>query len=188
MFQVSPASMPAGLDETLAERGYRRTAETVLALATPEQVVESMPHKHDFEVSIASTVSPAWLELGHQVGRLGAHPADFQGVLRRLGTRCRYVLARDAKGIPVASCMIVNSEDRLCVNSMLTLPAARRRGAARAVLQTLARAAHGEAMRELYLLVETDNAPARALYQKCGFRELYTYHYRVQASVALQPT
>lgn len=184
MFQVGPASMPRGLDETLAERGYRRTSESVLALATPEKIAEAIPHKHGFEVSIASAATPAWLELGHQAGRLGAHPADFLGVLRRLGTRCRYVLARDARGTPVASCMIVSSEDRLCVNSMLTLPAARRRGAARAVLQTLARAARGEAMRELYLLVEADNAPARALYQKTGFRELYTYHYRVQASAS----
>jgi hypothetical protein len=79
MFQVGPASMPRGLDEALAERGYRRTAESLLALATPEQIAEAIAHKHGFEVSIGSAASPAWLELGHQAGRLGAHPADFQG-------------------------------------------------------------------------------------------------------------
>lgn len=179
MFQVSPASSPKELDETLAQRGYRRVGESLVALITPEQLVEATPTRHRFEVSIGASASPAWLELGQQAGRLGEHPAAFQGVLRRLGTRCRYVLARDSAGTAVASCMLVSSEDRLGLHAMLTLPAARRRGAARALLHTVARAARGEAMREIYLLVEADNVPARALYQKSGFQELYAYHYRV---------
>lgn len=179
MFQVGPASVPAELEQTLAERGYARTGEALLALATPDELLEVLTHKHAFEVSIASSASPAWLELGAQEGRLAAYPAAYQGVLRRLGSRCRFVLARDAKGVPVASCLVVSGEERLAVHSMLTLPSARRRGAARAMLQALARTARGEAIRELYLLVETDNQPARTLYTKSGFRELYTYHYRV---------
>ena len=181
MFQIGPASLPTELDQTLAARGYQRTGEALLAVATAEELIEATQHKHGFEVSVSSSGSPAWLELGTQAGRLGTYPAAYHGVLRRLGSRCRFVLARDGKGTPVASCLIVSAEDRLAVHSMVTLPAARRRGAARAMLQALARAARGEATRELYLLVETDNEPARALYTKCGFRELYTYHYRVLA-------
>jgi ribosomal protein S18 acetylase RimI-like enzyme len=187
MFQVGPASAPAELEQTLEERGYQRTGEALLALATPDELLAVMTHKHGFEVSIASSASPAWLELGVQAGRLGAYPAPYHGVLRRLGSRCRFVLARDAKGTPVASCLVVNAEERLAVHSMLTLPTARRRGAARAMLQALARTARGEATRELYLLVETDNEPARALYTKCGFRELYTYQYRVLSSEHTAP-
>ena len=185
MFQIGPASLPAGLDEMLAERGYQRTGEALLALATPDELLEATPHKHGFEVSISASASPAWLELGIQAGGLSAYPDPYHGVLRRLGSRCRFMLVRDVKGAPVASCLVVSAEDRLALHSMLTLPTARRRGAARAMLQALARTARGEATRELYLLVETDNEPARALYSKCGFRELYPYHYRVLADISV---
>jgi ribosomal protein S18 acetylase RimI-like enzyme len=58
---------------------------------------------------------------------------------------------------------------------MATLPAARGRGAARAVLAALARWAPTD---HLYLQVERDNAAAQALYHRTGFHEICTYHYR----------
>jgi len=58
------------------------------------------------------------------------------------------------------------------------LPAARRRGAARAVLAALAADAREEGVEGLYLQVERSNAAAIALYASASFRELYGYHYR----------
>ena len=58
---------------------------------------------------------------------------------------------------------------------MATLPAARGRGAARAVLAALAR---WTATDRLYLQVERDNTAARALYHRAGFAEICVYHYR----------
>lgn len=66
---------------------------------------------------------------------------------------------------------------RVC-HPRFSAPALRRRGAARALLHALAESARAEQMRELYLMVELENAPARALYAASGFRELYRYHYR----------
>jgi N-acetylglutamate synthase len=43
-------------------------------------------------------------------------------------------------------------------------------------LERAAAAADRGASRVL-LQVETDNAPARALYSRCGFRESHRYHY-----------
>lgn len=63
---------------------------------------------------------------------------------------------------------------------MHTRPELRRRGAARALLHALAQHALREGTEQLYLLVEPDNVPARALYARCGFEDLYHYHYRVQ--------
>lgn len=65
---------------------------------------------------------------------------------------------------------------------MATLPAARGRGAGRAVLAALARWAPTD---HLYLQVERDNAAAQALYHRTGFIELCTYHYRTPG--AAQP-
>ncbi|MGH8882146.1 MAG: GNAT family N-acetyltransferase, partial [Stackebrandtia sp.] len=51
-------------------------------------------------------------------------------------------------------------------------------GAARAVLTGLADWAAGRRLRNLYLQVEPDNAPAVRLYRRAGFTDAFTYHYR----------
>lgn len=61
---------------------------------------------------------------------------------------------------------------------MATLPGARGKGAARAVLAALAHWAAGQGADSMYLQVERDNAPAARLYDRAGFSELCAYHYR----------
>lgn len=63
------------------------------------------------------------------------------------------------------------------VYGMTTLPHARRRGVASSVLHALARAG----ATHMYLQVESDNAPAHALYERAGFIRAYGYHYRTRA-------
>jgi len=64
--------------------------------------------------------------------------------------------------------------------NMTTLPHARRRGAASAVLAALADWAISQGCPQMYLQVERDNTAALRLYRHAGFEELCTYHYRVQ--------
>jgi ribosomal protein S18 acetylase RimI-like enzyme len=178
MFQVGPCAAPAELDETLASRGYEMAGAALAAVADPDELLATRSKQRTFEVSVSPTRSDAWSALGLREGRFAADADALLGVLRRLGTRCRYVLARDARGEPAASCLAITSEDRLGIYHMYTAPHARRSGAARSMLQALAKHARAEQMRELYLLVDADNVAARALYAQCGFRELYQYHYR----------
>ena len=46
----------------------------------------------------------------------------------------------------------------------------------------LARFAASRGAERLYLQVELENEPARALYARAGFVEAYRYHYRRRAS------
>jgi ribosomal protein S18 acetylase RimI-like enzyme len=191
MFQVGPAAAPAELDHALAERGYRKEGEAVAAVAAlPEAVMLTALCGRALCTSVDPKPSAAWLELSTGASRFAATPRSgaeprastpevFRGFLARLGSRCRFALARDAHGRPAASGLGISSEDRLGVYAMFTAPASRRQGAARAVLHALAQSALAERMRELYLLVELDNTPARELYAASGFRDLYQYHYRV---------
>jgi len=55
--------------------------------------------------------------------------------------------------------------------------ACRRQGLGAAITSALAAAAAGQGARRMLLQVETGNAPARALYQRCGFRDSHRYHY-----------
>jgi N-acetylglutamate synthase len=55
--------------------------------------------------------------------------------------------------------------------------ACRRQGLGAAITSALAAVAAGQGARRILLQVETSNAPARALYLRCGFRDSHRYHY-----------
>jgi ribosomal protein S18 acetylase RimI-like enzyme len=55
----------------------------------------------------------------------------------------------------------------------------RRQGLGAAVTSGLAAAAARQGARRILLQVETTNAAARALYQRCGFRDSHRYHYMI---------
>ena len=58
-------------------------------------------------------------------------------------------------------------------------PSSRRQGLGAAITSGLAAAAAGRGARRILLQVETGNAPARALYQRCGFRDSHRYQYMI---------
>ncbi len=64
---------------------------------------------------------------------------------------------------------------------MATIPRARGKGTARAVLAALADWAGSHEAHGMYLQVERDNAPALRLYDRAGFDEVCGYHYRTGA-------
>ncbi|MEW6268903.1 MAG: GNAT family N-acetyltransferase [Thermodesulfobacteriota bacterium] len=64
------------------------------------------------------------------------------------------------------------------VFGMATRAAARRTGAASAILHAFATEGLAAGAPSMYLQVEEDNAPARTLYARAGFATSYRYHYR----------
>jgi N-acetylglutamate synthase len=177
IFQVGPCAAPADLDSVLAARGYTVAGAAQLARVDPEELLaRPLPA---LEVRVEAQPKPHFRAVVQAASRFAATERTFFGVLANLGSRCRYATAFDGAGEPVACCVGIASEDRLGVYAMVTRPEARRTGAARALLRALAKRALTDAARELYLLVDVDNAPARALYASMGFRDVYPYHYRV---------
>jgi ribosomal protein S18 acetylase RimI-like enzyme len=61
---------------------------------------------------------------------------------------------------------------------MATVPGARGKGAARAVLGALANWSGAHGADRIYLQVERSNASALRLYERAGFSELSAFHYR----------
>jgi GNAT superfamily N-acetyltransferase len=179
IFQVGPAATPAGLDAELEARGYRVVGAAVAAIADPSEVLARVA-RTQHETSLATSASEAWLAHAGHTSRFRDAYEVFTATLARLGTRCRFVSARNAKGTIVGTCLGITSEDRLGIYSMLTTPELRRKGVAKSLLRALAECALSERMRELYLLVEEENAVARAFYAQAGFQDLFRYHYRVQ--------
>jgi GNAT superfamily N-acetyltransferase len=176
LVQLGPYAMPPDLDSELAARGYRIGGAASAFTASARQLSERA--QSSLQAETTSEATKAWLAIAADGSRFATSPASLLGVLARLGSRCVYVLARDA-GKPVAACLGVSSEEQSGVYLMLTLPSHRRRGAASALLGELARAAIARGHEQLYLLCERDNAPANALYASVGFEHRYDYHYRV---------
>ena len=178
MLQVGPCAVPQGLDAELAARGYRQEGGALMTLANTQAVV--LGSTTELRGEVDTTPSASWLAIAAGASRFASSREVFLGFLERLGDRCRFVTGYDKDGNAAAVCLGIASEARMGVYAMFTLPAYRRRGAARAALNALARDAIESGTSELYLLVEGENLAARGLYGACGFRDVYAYHYRVR--------
>lgn len=169
IFRIGPLAGPEP-DGALDALGYRALRRTLVLTAS----VPDIPA--DAAVRIAPVPDGGWLDV-HDPGR----PVDRDQHARILAATelpaAHATLVED--GQPVAFGRVVVGRGLAGLFSILTLPRARGRGAGRCVVEALLGWAHGQGARTAYLQVETDNAPALALYRRLGFAETYGYHYRV---------
>ncbi len=185
-FQVCPGACPAGLDDVLAARGYRRhTPMSLQAAAVAEVLVRLPAGTHDapaagrHDVRLAEHPGEDWWAVwraGIHHGE-GADRTSEEALLGRVATPSALATAT-AGGEPVSIARAVADTGWAGVFDVVTLPHARGRGAASAVLAALAGWAEMQDCTGLYLQVERDNIAARDLYAEVGFAEVAAYHYR----------
>lgn len=165
-FQITAGVCPPSLDGLLADRGYERggTVSLMTGLAT----------RSAREATLTDHPTRRWFEAWHSVH--GGDPSAEWNLLTRVTQPSAYAAVLDGDRV-IAVGRAVADTGWTGVFGMATLPEARGRGAAAAVLATLSdwATSHGD---RLYLQVERDNLPARALYERAGFRETSSYHYR----------
>lgn len=144
-FQITPGACSPRLDPILAARGYRAHTPVSLQVARTAHIPSPPP--------------------GIRVV-IEAHPTH---------ATAQAFLDDETVSDAVSEGSAVVDTGWTGIFGMATVPAARGRGAARAVLAALARWAPTD---RLYLQVERDNTAAQALYQRAGFKEIREYHYR----------
>ncbi|WP_202925935.1 GNAT family N-acetyltransferase [Goekera deserti] len=174
LVQVCPGC-PSGLDGELAGRGWRRHGSTLLQVAG----VSADPPRQVLAHGSEQPTAAWWAVRGPD-----ADVAAERRALARVTAPSWYVTAH-LDGGPVAVGRAVADRGWAGVFGMATLPAARRRGAGRAVLAALAGWAAARGCRGLYLQVEERNAAAGRLYARAGFGTLARYHYRSHPRAAL---
>jgi N-acetylglutamate synthase len=168
--QVSPVEVHLALDEALEDRGLAFGGSTLvlagaLSVRRPAVAVE------------LGRLDGAWVEAWAAVaGEVGARETAG-AVLSQLGENARFAVVREA-GEPVAVAVGVVDGAWLGVFSLTVAPEALRRGIATAVMDALERWAAQRGATGVYLQVETDNAPALALYARRGMVVSHSYHYR----------
>ena len=175
-FQVTPGACAAGLDGLLAARGYRRDSPMSLCAALVADVLDRLPGD-GMRVEVADRPSDEWFEAWYAVHGAGTDREADRALLERVVGPSAYVGAMLGDEI-VAVGRAVADTGWVGVFGMASLPRARGRGAARAVLAALARWAAAQGIDRAYLQVERDNAAALRLYEGAAFTELCGYHYR----------
>ena len=170
-FQITPLA-PPGLDEALKARGYRPGVSVAVQVAAASALP---PPAHPG--SFARTMSEDWFTVSGRLGRYAGVEDVYAALLARIGPRAVFAQAEMDGRIAAVGLGVVDPP-WLGISSMFTLPSHRGHGLGQAVLSALAAAATREGCDHLYLQVDRDNAPALALYARCGFREAYGYAYR----------
>lgn len=164
---------PDDADDMLARRGY--------AAADPTTVMTAAigDHRHDPEVEIAAGLTAGWA-----VGFAAAnnvpdrHRDTHDRMLGNLALPTAFATLR-RHGQAIAHGLAVAERGMVGLFDIVTLPAARRRGAGRLMVQTLMAWGRDQGATRAYLQVVDANAPARALYAGLGFQSAYGYHYRL---------
>ncbi|WP_271221728.1 GNAT family N-acetyltransferase [Streptosporangium carneum] len=175
-FQISPGACPEGLDTVLAERGYRRQSPMSLQGASTARVLAQAP-TGSLRVRLDDRPTREWFETWRAVHGHDGDPRAEWDMLGRVERPCAYAGAMIGDDV-LAVGRAVADTGWAGVFGMATLPEARGRGAARAVLAALAEWAGAHEAGRMYLQVERDNVPALRLYERAGFSEICGYHYR----------
>jgi ribosomal protein S18 acetylase RimI-like enzyme len=181
-FQISPGACPAGLDDALAQRGYRVDTPISLQTAPTAHVIDRLP-AGGLRVQTDDQLTDAWFETWLAVHGTSGDPGRERDLLRRVRRPSGYASVLTTAGV-IAAGRAVAETGWAGVFGMATLPDARGRGAGRQVLAALARWAADHGAEHLYLQVEPDNTAARRLYERAGFAELCRYHYRTAGRVS----
>lgn len=171
-FQLTAASAPQGLADALTARGYRlgRDATSVQTAALAEAAA-------DPRVELFGEPDHGWIDLW--AGSRGfADAATARALLTGSPGETAFARLGDAAVGRAVAC-----KGTLGITSMVTLPAARRQGYARALVATFIAWGLERGCTTGLLQVERDNEPARALYAGFGFVERYEYAYAVHPAV-----
>lgn len=177
-FQLCPASQPSNLDDALATRGYRYTGGALVQRAPLTKVLGRVVRQNVPDAVIDPCLTADWLNLfGQSAGVEGRMLEAKRTLFQRIPSHAAFVTLKLA-GIPAAVGLGVLEGGQLGLFNMATLPSLRRRGAARAVIHTLAIWGAQMDAKMMYLQVAEENRAARALYAQLGFETLYAYHYR----------
>ena len=175
-FKLTKASLPAGLDQALAHRGYRAEGHSDVLVAAIGQVDD----RAALPVEIAPESTREWLATCWP--DRGCENRDpRRDIVDRIDGPRAFVLMR-LDGRPAGAALATAERNWVCIGAVHCLPVWRRRGVARALIASMAGWARRQKAEFLFLQVESDNQPAHGLYRAAGFQPAYRYHYRVLAS------
>ncbi|WP_132155040.1 GNAT family N-acetyltransferase [Kribbella antiqua] len=177
-FQVSPAAQPTDLDDQLEARGYQVVNPTLVQCAEISDVLAKLPAE-TVEVNISSAPDDDWMDFWWRVDGKGG--PDQKSVARQILNRSRALYAVMPSTGPVKAIgRLALVDDSAGLYCLAVDERFRRQGLALAVIRALLQEATTLGIHWAWLQVVAANEPAKALYDRLGFRTVSQYHYRVK--------
>ncbi len=192
VLRITRFSQPAGLDGQLAALGFGLQDDTrvlVKALAAADALPglpDGLPGLPDTLPGLTDGLE--WVALGAQafaeaVGTMRGSPLEQRRAhAQRLALSpvpyCGFAVRRQDDGAVLACGQFAAEAELAGVYDVLTDETARGRGLATTLCQRLLSLAASAGARVAYLQVDAHNHAAMRIYQRLGFAEGYSYHYR----------
>jgi len=172
IFRIPDPFSTQTLREALISQGYQ-DFDTTYVMGREINERENLPD----EVQVRRLVKEDWLQVrswvtGTPVARLVFHAAVLDVIVPE-----KVLMGMYLGEVPVACGMGVVEGDLLGYFSIYTHNTMRRRGYGRSMMAALSGWGKEKGASYGYLQVEGDNAPARRMYERLGFEEVYRYSY-----------
>ena len=171
VFKLTSASQPPGLDAALAGAGFHSASGAIVKTAELTTVpTESDPR-------IIDAPPDRWVAALAQLGHVAPkHVNTLRAIIDAIALPRHLALLIEGQQI-VASGLAVRQGRWLGLFDIATDARFRRRGFGSAVVGSLLKWGRSQGARNAYLQVVADNQPARAMYEKLGFKAAYEYEY-----------
>lgn len=177
VFKMTPFDRPADLDRLLADRGYEMVDPTIIQTLDLGRI--SRPHLD--RVHITEQLTKEWVEAFCRMsGVKESHKPAMQRMLETGGVKKGFAVFLHEDQVAACGFGVVEN-GWIGLYDVVTDATYRNRGFATRMLETLLYWGKEQGATHSYLAVVADNAPARRLYEKLGYEELYRYWYRVKA-------
>jgi len=173
VWRLTPLA-PAAADAALAGRGYRLIDQSLVQRARLDERFTP-----DASVEIAAAPPPVWLAGFAGLSPVAPHHRETMArMLHSIAAPVGFASVVD-DGQPLAFALGVVDGDHVGLFDVLVAPAARRRGLARRLTQSIGAWGRSHGARFGYLQVVATNIAALPLYADLGFETVYSYAYRV---------
>lgn len=174
-FKISPASKPKGLDRLLEKKGFQKRMVTYVQTA-PINTISCLGPR--VPVDLFKVTEDSLDTLMHRTEKRTLAIDVRREIIHRIrGEKniARVLMHGNIAGVGLG----VVEEDWLGLFSIRTMPEFQRQGVAWSVSCALAIWGEDLGATNAFLQVEEQNIPAIALYEKLGFKNMYTYWYRI---------
>ncbi len=179
IFKISPVGEPC-LDQVLEERGYEiQHHTTVMACRLEDADITS--YAPDSRLKVEDHVTRTWMD-GLFLLKRTTNPTHIRIVPSMYDAipMDQISVSITEHGRIVGTGLGILDREYVGVYAIHVAEECRKRGYATSIIQTILSRARERGASKAYLQVVTDNAPAKALYRKLGFRSVYSYYFRVK--------
>lgn len=175
--RLTPFSQPTDLDQQLAALGWTFFDDTRVMIKPDLSALPSIElpagcrlqtaSHAEYALAVGQLRGSSATEINAHAERMRSAPVRYEGMLMMNGNN------------ELLACGQFAREDALVgLYDIFTVPAYRRQGLGQLLCVSLLSLAREQGVRIAYLQVSTNNHAARSIYQRLGFVDGYSYHYR----------